>query len=91
MQNNKIPLRMCIACKESKPKRELIRIVKSDNDSFSIDKSGKMNGRGSYICNSEECLNKLIKQKSLNKVFKTNINPEIYQNLREQFFENRKD
>ena len=62
MQNKKIPLRTCIACKECKPKKELIRIVKTE-DSFAIDKTGKMNGRGSYICNSEECLNKLIKQK----------------------------
>lgn len=87
MQNKKVPLRTCIACKESKPKRELIRIVKTE-ESFQIDKTGKMNGRGSYICNSEECLNKLIKQKSLNKVFKTNLPIEVYESLKEQFFEN---
>ena len=87
MQNKKVPLRTCIACKECKPKRELIRIVKTD-ESFQIDKTGKMNGRGSYICNSEECLNKLIKQKSLNKVFKTNLPIEVYESLKEQFFEN---
>ena len=87
MQNKKIPLRTCIACKECKPKRELIRIVKTE-ESFLIDKTGKMNGRGSYICNSEECLNKLIKQKSLNKVFKTNLPIEVYESLKEQFFEN---
>lgn len=87
MQNKKVPLRTCIACKECKPKRELIRIVKTE-ESFQIDKTGKMNGRGSYICNSEECLNKLIKQKSLNKVFKTNLPIEVYESLKEQFFEN---
>ena len=83
--NKKVPLRMCIACKESKPKKELVRIVRVD-DAFVVDKSGKLNGRGSYICNNSECMEKLIKQKVLNKVFKCNINTEVYENLKEQFF-----
>lgn len=79
---------MCIACKSSKPKRELIRIVKND-DGIVLDKTGKLNGRGSYICNDQECMNKLIKQKVLNKVFKTNVSQDVYDKLKEQFFENR--
>lgn len=79
---------MCIACKSSKPKRELIRIVKND-DGIILDKTGKLNGRGSYICNDQECMNKLIKQKVLNKVFKTNVSQDVYDKLKEQFFENR--
>ena len=85
MGTNKVPYRMCIACKESKPKKELIRIVKNDN-SFMIDKTGKLNGRGSYICNNSACINKLIKQKALNKIFKCNVSQEVYDNLKEQFF-----
>ena len=81
---------MCIACKTSKHKRELIRIVKNDNGII-LDKTGKLNGRGSYICNDHECMNKLIKQKVLNKVFKMNVGQEVYDNLKEQFFENRED
>lgn len=77
---------MCVACKNSKPKKELIRIVKSDTG-FVVDKTGKLNGRGSYICNNEECMNKLLKQKILNKVFKTNISADVYNDLKEQFFE----
>lgn len=86
MLNKKVPLRMCVACKNSKPKKELIRIVKSDTG-FVVDKTGKLNGRGSYICNNEECMNKLLKQKILNKVFKTNISADVYNDLKEQFFE----
>lgn len=83
--DKKVPLRMCIACKESKPKRELIRIVKNEN-MFVVDKTGKINGRGSYICDNKDCMEKLIKQKVLNKVFKCNISSDVYENLKEQFF-----
>lgn len=81
---------MCIACKSSKPKQELVRIIRTD-DGFVVDRKGKMNGRGSYICNCDECMNKLIKNRILNKVFKTNISAEVYDKLKEQFFENRAD
>lgn len=88
MINKKIPMRTCIACKECKPKKELLRIV-ATNDTFVLDKSGKLNGRGAYICNNEDCLEKLIKQKSLNKCFKQNIDDAVYQQIKENFFENR--
>ena len=88
MLNKKVPIRTCIACKESKPKKVLIRIVKTE-DSFELDKKGKLNGRGAYICNSEDCLNRLYKQKSLNKVYKQNVSQDVYDKLKEQFFENR--
>ena len=85
METKKVPYRMCVACKSSKPKKELIRIVKTD-EGFVVDRTGKLNGRGTYICDCNECMEKLIKQKVLNKVFKTNISLEIYDNLKEQFF-----
>ena len=90
MLNKKVPQRMCIACKSSKPKKELLRIVKTDND-FVLDKKGKMNGRGAYICNNSECLEKLCKHKILNKAYKQNISQDIYDRLKEQFFEVRED
>ena len=89
MEGKKIPYRLCIACRESKPQKELIRIVKTSDNMYEIDKSGKLNGRGSYICNNDECINKLIKQRSLNKIFKCNISQDVYDKLKEQFFENR--
>ena len=89
MENKKVPLRQCIVCRQSKPKKELIRIVRTSDNDFSVDKTGKLNGRGSYICNSEECINNLVKQKALNKAFKTNVEKEVYDKLKEQFVENR--
>ena len=89
MENKKVPLRQCIVCRESKPKKELIRIVRTGDNDFAIDKTGKLNGRGSYICNSEDCINKLVKQRALNKAFKTNVSQEVYEKLKEQFVENR--
>lgn len=89
MENKKVPLRQCIVCRECKPKKELIRIVKTSDNNFVVDKTGKVNGRGSYICNASECFEKLFKQKSLNKAFKTNINQDVYENLKEQFLEIR--
>jgi len=84
MVTKKIPMRMCIVCKNEFPKRELLRIVNNEN-SIMLDKTGKMGGRGTYICKCEECKNKLFKQKILNKVFKQNLSEEVYLNLKEQF------
>ncbi len=78
----KIPQRTCLGCGETKPKKELIRIVKQNDGQIFIDKTGKANGRGAYICNNIECLDKAIKSKRLNKNFETEINNEIYENLR---------
>ncbi|MBE5735811.1 MAG: YlxR family protein [Clostridiales bacterium] len=81
--DKKIPQRMCIVCRESKDKKSLVRIVKTD-EGFVVDKTGKLNGRGSYVCNSIECMNLLIKQRVLNKVFKCNIPQEVYDDLKEK-------
>ena len=59
----KVPMRTCIACRSEKPKKELIRIVKSKEGVFSIDKTGKLNGRGAYLCDCKECAEKIIKKK----------------------------
>ena len=86
MINKKVPMRMCIACKVSKEKRDLIRIVKNE-DNFTLDFTGKVNGRGAYICNSQECLDKVIKQKLLNKTFKQNISNSVYDDIKEKYLE----
>ena len=85
MINKKLPMRMCIACKESKVKKELIRVVKTDDD-FTLDFTGKLNGRGAYICNNDECMQKCIKGKMLSKAFKQNISNETYEKIKEQYF-----
>ena len=78
----KIPQRTCLGCGETKPKQELIRIVRQNDGSIFVDKTGKANGRGAYICNSIECLEKAIKSKRLDKNFKIEINNEIYESSR---------
>ena len=77
-----IPQRTCMGCNEKKDKKDLIRIVKNKENEISIDKTGKMQGRGAYICNNPECLTKLQKSKRLNRVFEMQISDEIYESLR---------
>ena len=79
----KIPMRTCIACKECKPKKELIRIVKTDG--FKFDKTGKLNGRGAYICNDSKCRELLFKNKLLNKTFKCNVSSDEYNSLKDSY------
>ena len=78
----KIPIRTCIGCNESKPKKELIRVVKSPEGEISIDFTGKKNGRGAYLCFNVNCLEKAIKTKKLSRTFETQIEDEIYEKLR---------
>ncbi len=84
----KIPLRMCIACREGKPKQEMLRIVKNAAGEIRLDFSGKLAGRGAYICNSEACIKKLKKQRLLNKAFSSEISMEIYDAIEEEFLAN---
>lgn len=77
-----VPQRTCIGCNEKKDKSEFIRIVKDNQNNISIDRTGKANGRGAYICDNIECLEKAIKSKKIEKSFKMNIDEKIYDNLR---------
>ncbi len=77
----KIPMRSCVGCFESKPKKELIRIVRSPEGEISLDAVGKKPGRGAYICRNPECLKKARKGKKLEKAFSCEISPEIYDRL----------
>jgi len=80
--NKKKPTRTCMGCNESKEKNELLRIVKSSDGEISVDLTGKKNGRGAYICKNEDCLNKIMKSKRLEKVLDTHIPEEIYESIR---------
>lgn len=79
----KIPERRCIACNTSRPKNELLRIVKNKENEISIDLTGKKAGRGAYICSSVECLEKLKKSGRLSRTFEMEIDEEIYKDLRD--------
>ena len=80
----KIPMRQCLGYREMKPKKELIRVVRSPEGEISLDFRGKASGRGAYICPDGACLKKAIKAKALERAFSTNIPPEIYERLQEQ-------
>ena len=77
----KIPMRMCTGCSEMKPKRELIRVVKSPEGQISLDRTGRSPGRGAYVCPDEECLKKARKSKRLERVFASAIPDEVYDAL----------
>ena len=80
----KIPMRQCTGCREMKSKRELIRVVRSPENEISLDFKGKSQGRGAYVCRSQECLKKAIKSKALEKSLEVSIPEEIYSQLKEQ-------
>lgn len=84
MKVKKIPLRQCIGCMIAKPKKELVRVVKTKDGEIKLDATGKAAGRGAYICNDQECFKKAQKKKALNKAFQQDIPEEIYQQLGEE-------
>ena len=85
MKQKKVPMRRCIGCYESKPKKELVRIVKQSDGNIVLDCTGKLNGRGAYLCVSKECLQKARKNKGLERSFKMSIPAEIYDTLDKEF------
>ena len=80
----KVPRRVCVGCREMKPKRELIRVVRTPEETIEIDHTGKRSGRGAYICASMECLEEAIKGKRLERALKQAIAPEIRRELAER-------
>lgn len=80
----KIPLRQCLGCREMKPKRELIRVVRSPEGNVSLDFKGKSPGRGAYICPNGDCLKKAVKSRAVERAFGTAIPEEIYSALKDQ-------
>lgn len=84
MKKKKVPLRRCVACQEMKEKRDLIRVVKSPEGEILIDITGKMNGRGAYLCKDPNCLAKARKSKSFNREFRMEIPVEVYEQLEKQ-------
>ncbi|WP_317310124.1 RNase P modulator RnpM [Clostridium thermobutyricum] len=84
MKTKKIPLRMCTGCSEMKPKKELIRVVRSKEGEVSVDLTGKKAGRGAYVCKSQECLNKAYKTKRLSRNLEVQISEDIYNRLKEE-------
>lgn len=84
MKVKKVPLRMCTGCSEMKPKKELVRVVRSKEGEVSIDLTGKKPGRGAYVCKNIECLEKAFKTKRLDRNLEVSIGEEVYARLREE-------
>ena len=77
----KIPMRKCVGCGEMKPKKELMRILKTETGEFVVDAAGKKNGRGAYICRSVDCFKSAVKSRGLERSFKQEIPQEVYNRL----------
>ena len=79
MKTKKIPMRMCSGCRESKPKSELIRVVRTPEGNIIVDKTGKVSGRGAYLCKNEECFKKSVKSKALSRALEVNISDDVFE------------
>lgn len=84
MKQKKIPMRRCCGCNEQKPKKELIRVVRSAEGEISLDLTGKASGRGAYICNNLECLKKARKSRRIDRTFEITIPDGIYDKMEEE-------
>lgn len=88
MRKKKIPIRKCVGCGQSKAKKELIRVVKNQQEQIFLDITGKANGRGVYICNNVDCLNKAKKSKAINRSFKCDVPNEVFDKLEMEIEDN---
>ena len=84
MAEKKIPLRKCTGCNEMKPKKELIRVLKTTEEEIVLDKTGKKNGRGAYLCNSLECFKQARKTRGLERSLQIKIPDDIYETLEKE-------
>ena len=87
LKQKKIPVRRCVGCNAQRPKRELVRVVRSPEGEFSVDFTGKKPGRGAYICHKRECFDKAKKSHGLERSFKSPIDTAVYDLLERELFE----
>lgn len=91
MSERKIPLRKCLGCGESKEKRQLLRVVKNKDGVIAVDLTGKLAGRGAYICRRVACFDAARKSRRLEKAFSGQIPEPIYDDLRTRVAESSED
>ena len=84
MKTRKVPMRMCVGCREMKEKRSLMRVVKSPEGAISFDRVGKAPGRGAYVCKSKECFERAVKQRQLERALETHIDEAVFTQLMEE-------
>ena len=83
--NKKIPMRQCVGCGTMKSKKEMMRVLKTAEEGIILDKTGRKNGRGAYVCESIECLKQARKNRGLERSFKMSIPNEVYDNMENSF------
>lgn len=81
----KIPMRQCTGCREMKSKKEMMRVLRTEENEIVLDATGKKNGRGAYLCFSRECLEKAIKNHGLERSLKTSVPQQVYEDLMKEF------
>ena len=85
MENNKREkLRQCIGCRRVRPKQEMLRVIRTPEGAVEIDRTGRKNGRGAYLCRSMDCLEKAIRSRGLERSLKVKIPDEVYETLKEE-------
>lgn len=77
----KIPMRMCVGCRTMKEKKSLVRVVRTADGEVRVDPTGKLGGRGAYVCPSAECLKKAVRSRALDRALETSLSPEVMERL----------
>ena len=81
----KVPMRMCVACRQMQPKKELLRVVRTPEGEVLIDRTGRKNGRGAYLCNRRECFEKTVKTRALERALEQKLDEELIASLEREF------
>lgn len=81
MKTRKVPMRMCLGCQEMKPKKELLRIVRTPEGIVELDPTGKRNGRGAYLCSNSACFQAAVKERRFRKAFGVDVDPAVFESL----------
>lgn len=84
MKQRKIPMRMCVGCREMKPKKDLIRVVRSQEGAILLDRTSKLPGRGAYVCAQQSCLDKAFKSKALERALQQPLGPDVPEQLKKE-------
>ena len=84
MRNKKLPMRKCVGCTEMKPKKELIRLVRKEEGEFVLDRTGRLNGRGAYLCPCLTCFTDAVKKKGFERSFQQKIPDAVFQDLEKE-------
>jgi len=87
MRKRHVPMRTCVGCRSSLPKKELIRVVRDPDGKVELDLTGKRSGRGVYVCPNEECLDTAVKEKQLERALATKISPQLLMELKRVLYE----